>query len=55
MDFHARYDLRRVINACGKMTKLSGAVVVPEIADTVRESLDRFEWSPREGTLRGRA
>ncbi len=42
MDFHARYDLRRVINACGKMTTLAGAVVLPEIADTVRESLDHF-------------
>ena len=42
MNIHSRYHLRQVINACGKMTKLSGAVVLPEIADTVRESLDHF-------------
>lgn len=42
MNIHATYGLRRVINACGKMTKLSGAIVLPEIADTVRESLDHF-------------
>ena len=42
MDIHATYDLRHVINACGKMTKLAGAIVLPEIADTVRESLDHF-------------
>ena len=42
MDIHSHYHLRQVINACGKMTKLSGAVVLPEIADTVRESLDHF-------------
>ena len=42
MDIHATYGLRRVINACGKMTKLSGAIVLPEIADKVRESLDHF-------------
>ena len=42
MDIHATYGLRRVINACGKMTKLGGAIVLPEIADTVRSSLDHF-------------
>ncbi|MFP6769930.1 MAG: aminotransferase class V-fold PLP-dependent enzyme [Planctomycetaceae bacterium] len=42
MDLHTPYGLRRVINACGKMTKLCGAIVLPEIADTVRESLDHF-------------
>ena len=42
MDIHATYGLRRVINACGKMTKLAGAIVLPEIADTVRASLDHF-------------
>ena len=29
MDIHATYGLRRVINACGKMTKLGGAIVLP--------------------------
>jgi len=42
MDLHSPHGLRRVINACGKMTKLSGAIVLPEIADIVRESLDHF-------------
>ena len=42
MDLHSPHGLRRVINACGKMTKLSGAIVLPEIADIVRESLNHF-------------
>ena len=29
---HEKYGLRRIINACGKMTALSGAKVLPEIA-----------------------
>ncbi len=42
MDFHERHQLRHVINACGKMTKLAGAIVLPPIADAVRESLNHF-------------
>ncbi|MBP85968.1 MAG: hypothetical protein CMJ64_04495 [Planctomycetaceae bacterium] len=42
MDLFGRYKLRRVINACGKMTALSGAIVLPEIADVARESLNHF-------------
>ena len=42
MDLYARYKLRRVINACGKMTALCGAIVLPEIAETVGESLKHF-------------
>ena len=42
MDLFERYKLRRVINACGKMTALSGAIVLPEIADVARESLNHF-------------
>ncbi|MDP6442984.1 MAG: aminotransferase class V-fold PLP-dependent enzyme [Pirellulaceae bacterium] len=42
MNLHEKYGLRRVINACGKMTKLSGAIVLPEIADVVREALNHF-------------
>ena len=42
MDLYKRYGLRRVINACGKMTKLSGAIVLPEIIETVAQSLGQF-------------
>ncbi len=42
MDLHERYGLRRVINACGKMTHLSGAIVLPEIAEAASESLKHF-------------
>lgn len=42
MDLHERYSLRRVINACGKMTHLSGAIVLPEIAEAASESLKHF-------------
>ena len=42
MDLHERYGLRRVINACGKMTHLSGAIVLPEIAEAARESMSHF-------------
>lgn len=42
MDLHAKYGLRRVINACGKMTHLSGAIVLPEIAAAAGESLRHF-------------
>ncbi|MCH2362565.1 MAG: aminotransferase class V-fold PLP-dependent enzyme [Pirellulales bacterium] len=41
-NLYEKYNLTPIINACGKMTKLSGAVVLPEIADQVRESLDYF-------------
>jgi L-seryl-tRNA(Ser) seleniumtransferase len=42
MDLHQKYGLRRVINACGKMTHLSGAIVLPEIAEAAAESLRHF-------------
>ncbi len=42
MDLHQTYGLTRVINACGKMTALSGAIVLPEISGPVTESLRRF-------------
>ena len=42
MDLFEKYQLRRVINACGKMTKLCGAIVRPEIAEQVNESLRHF-------------
>jgi len=42
MDLYEKYNLRRVINACGKMTKLSGAIVLPEIAAVASESFNHF-------------
>ena len=42
MDLNKQYGLRRVINACGKMTALGGAAVLPEIVETVSESLQHF-------------
>ena len=42
MDLHKKYELRRVINACGKMTHLSGAIVLPEIAAVAAESMRHF-------------
>ncbi len=42
LDLHQKYGLRRVINACGKMTHLSGAIVLPEIAAAAAESFKHF-------------
>ena len=42
MDLFEEYGLTRVINACGKMTHLSGAIVLPEIAEAASESLNHF-------------
>ena len=42
IDLHKKYNVRRVINACGKMTKLCGAIVLPEIAATASEALNHF-------------
>ena len=42
MDLHEKYELRRVINACGKMTHLAGSIVLPEIAAPAAESLNHF-------------
>jgi len=42
VDLHEQYGLRRVINACGKMTHLSGSIVLPEIAAPAAESLKHF-------------
>lgn len=41
-DLFERYQLRRVINACGKMTHLSGAIVLPEIAGAASEAMRHF-------------
>ncbi|MDG1893840.1 MAG: aminotransferase class V-fold PLP-dependent enzyme [Fuerstiella sp.] len=42
MNLFEKYKLRRVINACGKMTHLCGAIVLPEIAAEASESLRHF-------------
>ncbi len=42
MDFFEKHNLRRVINACGKMTHLSGSIVLPEIAAAATEALRHF-------------
>lgn len=42
VDLYSKYGLTPIINASGKMTKLSGAIVLPPIADQVRQSLDHF-------------
>ena len=41
-DLYEQYGLRRVINACGKMTSLAGAIVLPEIIETVTEAMRHF-------------
>ena len=41
-NLHENYQLTPIINACGKMTRLCGAIVLPPIADQVRESLNHF-------------
>ena len=42
MDLHQKFGLRRVINACGKMTHLSSAIVLPEIVEAAAESMRHF-------------
>ena len=42
MDLYEKYRLTRVINACGKMTHLAGAAVLPEIASAVHAALPCF-------------
>jgi L-seryl-tRNA(Ser) seleniumtransferase len=58
-NIHEQYQLRRVINACGKMTHLCGARVLPEIADAVHEAIQDFfeldELQAAAGTVISRA
>ena len=42
MDLYKKHRLTRVINACGKMTHLAGASVLPEIAEEVATALPCF-------------
>jgi len=54
MDLYEQYGLRQVINACGKMTSLTGAIVLPEIIDTVTEAMRHFYELDELQTLAGR-
>jgi L-seryl-tRNA(Ser) seleniumtransferase len=42
MDLYEKYQLTRVINACGKMTRLAGAAVLPPIAAQAAAALPHF-------------
>ena len=42
MDVYERYGLTRTINACGKMTHLAGAAVLPQVAEVVDAAIPRF-------------
>ena len=42
MDLYEKYRLTPTINACGKMTHLSGAKVLPEIVEQVTEAMGCF-------------
>ena len=42
MGFHERFGLTPVINACGKMTRLSNARALPEVIRLASESLEHF-------------
>ena len=46
-DLHKKYNLRKVLNACGKMTYLSASPVLPEVIEAVAEALrHNFELDP---------
>ena len=55
MDLYEKYHLTRIINACGKMTHLAGAAVLPPIAAQASASLPCFfdlgELEERAGAL----
>ena len=59
MDLYEKYGLTRVINACGKMTHLAGAAVLPEIALAVDAAMPCFfdldELQERAGEVIARA
>jgi L-seryl-tRNA(Ser) seleniumtransferase len=42
LDLFDKYNLTRVINACGKMTSLSGAMVRPEVIAAAAEAMGHF-------------
>jgi D-glucosaminate-6-phosphate ammonia-lyase len=59
MDLHERYRLTRIVNACGKVTKLAGAIVLPEVREVVNEAMGQFfdldELQIRAGEVIARA
>ena len=44
--FHERYGLTPIINACGKMTHLGAAAVPPEVTSRVMEVMSEFVDMP---------
>jgi D-glucosaminate-6-phosphate ammonia-lyase len=42
IDLYDKYNLKRIVNACGKMTHLSGAAVLPPIVEQVTAALPCF-------------
>ena len=59
MDLYERHRLTRVVNGNGKMTKLAGAIVLPEIVEQVSEAMQCFfdidELQARAGEVIARA
>ena len=59
MDLYEKYRLTRVINACGKMTHLAGAIVLPDVVEEVTHAMGCFfdldELQERAGEVIGRA
>jgi len=59
MDLYERYRLTRIVNACGKVTKLAGAIVLPEIREVVNEAMGNFfdleELQTRSGEVIAKA
>lgn len=59
MDLYEKYRLTRVINACGKMTHLAGAIVLPEVVEEVTHAMGCFydldELQDRAGEVIARA
>ena len=59
MDLYEKYQLTRVVNACGKMTQLAGAAVLPPIAEQATAALPNFfdldELQERAGAVIARA
>ncbi|MCH2663780.1 SelA-like pyridoxal phosphate-dependent enzyme, partial [bacterium] len=59
MDLYDKYRLTRIVNGNGKMTKLAGAVVLPEILEQVNEAMQCFfdigELQARAGEVIARA
>ncbi|MBT3605889.1 MAG: aminotransferase class V-fold PLP-dependent enzyme [Candidatus Latescibacteria bacterium] len=59
MDLYEKYRLTRIVNACGKVTKLAGAIVLPEVREVVHEAMGQFydleELQTRSGEVIAKA